>query len=166
METGTEIVPRQSPARGGKSKHRGNKKHGRSKVTNARALILDQIDKRSAIYRRYKDVANAILQDQGGIDQASESRKHLIKRFAAAAVLAEQIESRIVNGKSVDISEFAQLCSTLVRITTHLGLERIPKMVDGLITEAIDGKVELPARPSWSSGLRDKMAAKAEEPIG
>jgi hypothetical protein len=165
METATEIVSGKSTGRDLKSKHRGNKKHGRSRLTNARALLLDQVDGRSALYRRYRDVANQILQDQGGIDQCSESRKHLIKRFAAAAVLAEQIEARIVNGKPVDIAEFAQLSSTLVRITNHLGLERIPKMVDGPVSEVIDENVDLPSRPSWSSGLRDKMAAAVEEPI-
>jgi hypothetical protein len=93
--------------------------------------LLDQVDGRSALYRRYRDVANQILADQGGIDQCSESRKHLIKRFAAATVLAEQIESRIVNGEPVDIGEFAQLSSTLVRITNHLGLERVARVIGG-----------------------------------
>jgi hypothetical protein len=109
-----------------------------------------------------RDVANAILADQGGIDQCSESRKHLIRRFAAAAVLSEQIETQIVNGEPVDIAAFAQLSSTLVRITNHLGLERIPKMVNGFAGEVIDGNVELPERPSWSSPMRDALAIAAE----
>jgi hypothetical protein len=158
MKTAAQIVPKKSTER---RSPRDRKSHGRSRLTNARALLLDQVDGRSALYRRYRDVANAILADQGGIDQCSESRKHLIRRFAAAAVLAEQLEARVVRGEPVNITEFAQLSSTLVRITNHLGLERIPKMVDGLV---IDGNVELPSRPSWSSGLRDKMAAAVEEP--
>jgi hypothetical protein len=146
------------------SAHRDRKSHGRARLTNARALLLDQVDGRSALYRRYRDVANQILADQGGIDQCSESRKHLIKRFAAAAVLSEQIETRIVNGEQVDVAAFAQLSSTLVRIVNHLGLERIPRVVNGLVGEVIDGNVELPSRPSWSSPLRDAAAAAAEEP--
>jgi hypothetical protein len=39
------------------------------------------------------------------------------------------MEARIVNGKPVNITEFAQLGSTLVRITNHLGLERIPRVI-------------------------------------
>jgi hypothetical protein len=164
VETAAE-VPEKRELRFKKSKPRDRKSHGRSRLTNARALLLDQVDGRSALYRRYRDVANAILADQGGIEQCSESRKHLIRRFAAAAVLAEQMETNIVNGEPVNIAEFAQLSSTLVRITNHLGLERIPKIVDGLVSEVIDGNVDLPSRPSWSSGLRDKMAARVEEPI-
>ena len=164
MEPDAELVSGKSNLRGDKSKHRGNKKHGRSRLTNAKQLMLDpnKVDGRSALYRRYRDVANAILADQGGIEQCSESRKHLIRRFAAAAVLAEQIKSRIVNGEPVDITEFAQLSSTLVRITNHLGLERIPRLVNGFAGEVIDGNVELPERPSWSSPLRDALAVAAE----
>jgi hypothetical protein len=36
---------------------------------------LPNIDGRSVIARRYRDIANDILIDQGGEDQCSESRK-------------------------------------------------------------------------------------------
>ena len=117
MEPAAEVAPRKLT---GRKPVRGQKSFGKSRLTNGHVL-LDQVDGRSALYRRYRDIANAILQDSGGVDQCSESRKHLIRRFAAAAVLAEQIETRIVNGEPVDITEFAQLSSTLVRITNHLG---------------------------------------------
>lgn len=45
-------------------------------------------DGRGVIARRFKDIAGAILADQAGADQCSEARKQLIRRFAAAAVLA------------------------------------------------------------------------------
>jgi hypothetical protein len=140
------------------------KLHGKSKATNGKALLLDKVDGRSALYRRYRDITRAILVDQGGIAQCSESRRHLIRRFAAAAVLSEQMETKLVNGEQIDVAEFAQLSSTLVRIVNHLGLERIPRMVNGFAGEAIDGNVDLPPRPSWSSPLRDAAAAAAEEP--
>lgn len=164
-----QVVPEKRELRFKKSKPRDPKSHGRSRVTNARQLLLDpsKIDGRSALYRRYRDVANAILADQGGIDQCSESRKHLIRRFAAAATLCEQIETKIVNGEQVDIAAFAQLSSTLVRIVNHLGLERVPRVVgSSFVGEVIEGSVELPERPSWSSPLRDAAAAAAEKEQG
>ena len=109
----TEIAPRKLT---GRKPVRGQKSFGKSRLTNGHVL-LDKVDGRSALYRRYRDIASAILVDLGGIDQCSESKKHLIRRFAAASVLAERIETDIVNGKTVDIAEFAQLSSTLVRIT-------------------------------------------------
>ena len=70
----------------------------RSRVTNGRD-VLPNVDGRSIIAKRYKEIANAILVDQGGVDQCSESRKQLIRRFAAASVLAEQWNQSSPMGK-------------------------------------------------------------------
>ena len=77
---------------------------------NGRAVLPD-IDGRSVIARRYRDICSAIFVDQGGEDQCTESRKQLIRRFAAAAVLAEQMESRLANGEQINIAEHAQLAA-------------------------------------------------------
>jgi hypothetical protein len=76
------------------------------------------------VARRYRDISSAILADQGGLEQCSESRLQLIRRFSAAAVLAEQMEARLANGEEIDISEHALLCSTLTRLSTRLGIDR------------------------------------------
>jgi hypothetical protein len=90
-------------------------------MTNGTALLPD-IDGRSAIARRFKDITRGILADQGGAD--SECRLQLVRRFAAAAVLAEQMESRLANGEQIDIQEYALLCSTLTRLAQRIGIER------------------------------------------
>jgi hypothetical protein len=89
---------------------------------NGTALLPD-IDGRSAIARRFKDITSRILADQGGADQCSETRLQLVRRFAAAAVLAEQMESRLANGEQIDIQEHALLCSTLTRLAQRIGIE-------------------------------------------
>jgi hypothetical protein len=86
--------------------------------------VLPDVDGRSLIARRYRDISEQIVADQAGADQCSETRLQLIRRFAAASVLAEQMESRLANGKDISISEHALLCSTLTRIASRLGLER------------------------------------------
>jgi hypothetical protein len=86
--------------------------------------LLPDIDGRSAIARRFKDIASRILADQGGADQCSETRVQLVRRFAAAAVLAEQMESRLANGEQIDIQQHALLCSTLTRLAQRIGIER------------------------------------------
>jgi hypothetical protein len=98
----------------------------RSRITNGSDL-LPGIDGRSTVARRYRDIAGAILVDQGGLDRCSESRLQLIRRFAAAAVLAEQLESRLANGEQIDINEHAVLSSTLVRLAAKIGIDRVPK---------------------------------------
>src|SRR5437660_12686540 len=76
----------------------------RSRMTNGTALLPD-VDGRSAIARRLKDITSSILADQGGADQCSESRLQLVRRFAAAAVLAEQMERRLAKREPFDIQE-------------------------------------------------------------
>jgi hypothetical protein len=100
----------------------------RARVSNGRD-VLPNVDGRSLIARRYRDVSNAIIVDQGGIDQCSESRLQLIRRFAAAAVLAEQLESKLANGEQIDIAQHAALSSTLVRLAAKIGIDRIPRDV-------------------------------------
>jgi hypothetical protein len=122
------------PAGSGQSMSQGNsdvvsrKSHARSRVTNGGDLLPD-VDGRSIIARRYRDIMSAILVDQGGEDHCSESRVQLVRRFAAAAVLAEQMESRLANGEKIDVAEFALLVSTLVRVANRIGLDRIPKNI-------------------------------------
>ena len=49
------------------------KVYARSRLTNGKDL-LPNIDGRSLIARRYRDICSAIAADQGGIDQLSEAR--------------------------------------------------------------------------------------------
>jgi hypothetical protein len=103
----------------------------KSRITNGRDL-LSNIDGRSALARRYRDIAGAILIDQGGAERCSESRIQLVRRFAAAAVMAEQLEGRLANGEQIDIQEHATLSSTLVRLAQRIGIDRVPKDVPSL----------------------------------
>ena len=69
------------------------KASARSRVSNG-GHILPDVDGRSAVARRYRDIAAQIIADMGGASQCAEARLQLIRRFAAAAVLAEQMEAR------------------------------------------------------------------------
>jgi hypothetical protein len=102
------------------------KDSNRSRITNGSA-VLPFVDGRSALARRYRDIAAAVLVDQGGDEVCSESRKQLIRRFAAAACMAEQLEARLVDGERIDIAEHALLCSTMVRVARQIGVARIAR---------------------------------------
>jgi len=84
---------------------------------------LPDIDARSTVFKRYREIASAIVDDQQGV-QLAETMKSLIKRFAAAEVLSEQIDARITNGEQVSISEIQALSSTLVRLSARIGIKR------------------------------------------
>jgi hypothetical protein len=117
---------------GGKSPHsrpiQNRKPHGRSRLTNKKDL-LPGVDGRTVVYRRFRDITSQVALDQGGLDQLSEARLQLVRRFAAAAVLAEQLEAALANGQEINIAEHGLLCSTLVRIAQRIGINRVPRDV-------------------------------------
>ena len=99
------------------------KPEAKSRVSNG-VDVLPNVDGRGLVARRYRDIAAAIAADQGGVDHISETRLQLIRRFAAAAVLAEAAEARLANGEQINIGEHALLSSTLVRIAQRIGIVR------------------------------------------
>lgn len=121
----------------------GRKAYARSRVSNGRDVLPD-VDGRTGVARRYRDIASAVLIDQGGPELCSESRKQLIRRFAAAAVLAEQLEAQLVRGEAIDIQEHALLCSTMVRVAQRIGINRVARNV----TPTVDQYLSQNHRPS------------------
>jgi hypothetical protein len=83
------------------------KRHGRSRLTNNKDL-LPGVDGRSVIYRRFRDIASQVAIDQGGLDQLSEARLQLVRRFSATCVLAEQLEAELANGQEIDVERAYQ----------------------------------------------------------
>ena len=67
-----------------------------------------------------------------------ESGVATLRRFAAAACLAEQMEARLANGEQIDITEHALLVSTLVRVTQRIGINRIPKNITPKLHEYLE----------------------------
>jgi hypothetical protein len=106
------------------------RKHGRSRVKN-NGDILPDVDGRTFIARRYREIARAILIDVGGEECCTEVRWQLIRRFAAAAVISEQIEVRLAKGEAVNLAEHAVLSSVLVRLASRIGLNRVARYVGG-----------------------------------
>lgn len=110
-------------------------KKARSRVTNGAVLFVEQVDGRSPVARRYRDILSAVLADQGGEDSCSEIMKQLARRFAALSIQAESMEAALAAGSPVDLQKHALISSTLTRISTRLGLGRKAKN----IVPTIDG---------------------------
>ena len=91
--------------------------------------VLPDVDGRSILARRYRDIVAAVVFDQGGAGHLSEARLQLIRRFSAASVLAEQMEARIARGEQINIQEYSMLVSTTVRIIQRIGLDRVSRDV-------------------------------------
>jgi hypothetical protein len=138
------------------------KSTARSRVSNGSDL-LPGIDGRSATARRYRDICGAILVDQGGIDQCSESRKQLVRRFAAAAVLAENLEAALARGEDIDINQHALLCSTLTRLAVRIGINRTPRDLTPTLSEYLHARALETPVGQLSQDLEGKLAPSDEE---
>ena len=113
------------------------KPHGRSRLTNKQDL-LPGVDGRTVIYRRFRDIASQVALDQGGLDQLSEARLQLVRRFAATAVLAEQLEAALANGQEINVERHALLCSTLTRLAHRIGIDRRAKNVTPALRDYLE----------------------------
>jgi hypothetical protein len=81
--------------------------------------VLPNVDGRSLIARRYRDISSALASDH---PDHGEVMGQLIRRFSACAVLAEQLEARLARGEKINITEHALLCSTLTRLASRIGI--------------------------------------------
>jgi hypothetical protein len=109
---------------------------------------LPGVDGRSVVARRFRDISYSILADQGGVDQCSESRQQLIRRFAACAVIAEQMESRLANGETINIAEHSLLSSTLTRLATRIGIDRRARDVTPLLQDYLAERSAVASDPA------------------
>jgi hypothetical protein len=121
--------------------------NGRSKLTNGtRGIVLPgKVDQRSAIARRYRDVIAAIASDLGGAANTTETKLHLVRRFAALVVQAEAMEARLAEGKPIDVSAHAHISSTLVRLAARIGLKRAARDITPTLAEILRGDDEADA---------------------
>lgn len=95
----------------------------RSRVSNGRTLLAGA-DCRSARYRRFKDLVDAIVCDLGGAGSLSEMMMQDVRRAAGLAVAAEETEAKIVRGEGVNLTEHLAACNTLARIYRRLGYKK------------------------------------------
>ena len=115
------------------------KKQARSRLSNGRDVLPD-VDGRSVVARRYRDIMSAVVSDQGGAQHLSEAQLQLIRRFSADSMLAEQMEARFAQGEQVNIQEYSVLVSTIVRVAQRIGIERRAKNVTPSLKQYLSNK--------------------------
>ena len=113
------------------------KAYGRSALSNG-STVLPDTDNRLRSVRRYRDLIRAIAADQGGEDTISETRKTLMRRFAAGAVFAEQLEAKFAAGEEISVADWAVIASTLVRIAQRIGIDRRAKDITPSLRDVMD----------------------------
>jgi hypothetical protein len=97
----------------------------RTQLANGSA-ILEGVDGRSHVARRYREIGALLASDMGGHDTLTEAQRQLVRSAAGLVVLRERLDVKAVNGKDIDAIEYCQISNTLRRVLVTCGLKRIP----------------------------------------
>lgn len=94
----------------------------RSRVSNG-SWLLDGVDNRSAVGRRYRDLCMSFADDLGGADSLTEPQRAQIRQLAAVTVESEKLQSAIVKGEKVDHETLVRLTNLSARLVKQLGIK-------------------------------------------
>jgi hypothetical protein len=116
------------------------KPEGRSRISNGSATFLPGTDGRSALARRWRDIAQALTADIGG--DPSEAQSLIARRAATLGVWCEQSEAALAGGGDLDIVAFTTATNALRRLLVDLGLERRARDITPSLQDYLAAKAE------------------------
>jgi hypothetical protein len=105
-----------------------NAKGGRYS-SKTRLLTRDLIDRRCRAAQDFDRIARSIAADLGGADQLSTVQKHLVEAFAGISIVINDLNARLLLGQKIDVLEHSQAISTMVRVASRVGINKIPRDV-------------------------------------
>jgi hypothetical protein len=114
-----EIAPNIRSASGRGSGSELVRKDGRSAVTNGKRLHVAIGPGTSAWARRFRDVYNQLLAENGG-DTAWEDQKQLCRRATTLSIKCEQMEGEQAQGHEIDDELYGKVTDRLGRVFARL----------------------------------------------
>lgn len=108
------------------------KPQSRTRVGNG-SIVLADVDQRSVLYRRYREILATLCADMGG--DPSEAQEQIARRAAALAVWCEGADADAANGKPLDIATYTTASNSLRRLLCDLGLERRARNITPSLTD-------------------------------
>ena len=94
----------------------------RSAISNG-SWLLEGVDNRSTLGRRYRDLCISYADDLGGASGLAEHQQSLIRQAAAVTVQCEKLQSKVIRGEAVDQDELVRLSNLLARLLKQLGVK-------------------------------------------
>jgi hypothetical protein len=102
-----------------------------------RLITRESLDKRTRAAQQFDAIANAIARDLGGEANLSTVAKHLVEAFAGVAIAVGDLNARLVLGQAIDVTEQAQAISTMVRVASRIGINRVARDVTPTLGDLI-----------------------------
>jgi|SRR6516165_4321395 hypothetical protein len=103
----------------------------RDRAPKTKLLTRKNLDRRRHAAKLFDQIATGIQQDLGGEQALSTIRRTLVEAFAGMAIAMHDTNARLLLGEDINIVEASQAVSTLVRLASRLGLDRVAKEIDG-----------------------------------
>jgi hypothetical protein len=112
----------------------------KQKAKRQSARVLMELDKTSGPARFFNRMRRDIAADLGGRRELSRIEDELIKGFAGCATRLEYLNYQILLGVAAeaDVSSYANLASTMLRIGARLGFHRRAKDVTPALPDYLD----------------------------
>lgn len=93
----------------------------RSAVSNG-SRLLEGVDGRSALGRRYRDLSMSLADDLGGADKLSTVQAAMVRQLAGVMVESERMQAAIVRDEQIDREQLVRLSNLQARLIHKLGL--------------------------------------------
>ena len=97
---------------------------GSGRNVKVRLLSRDQLYNRSSAAKEFDRLAAEIQTDLGRREQLSAIELALIEAFCGSAILLNGLNTKILLGQEIELSEYAAVVSSMVRVGSRLGLHR------------------------------------------
>jgi hypothetical protein len=104
----------------------GNGVDVRPKISGdkTRLLSLEDLDRRTAGYRKTAELIDRIEADLGGADRLSTAEQQIIRHAALTGAMLEDLGTRWLNGEPIDPALFATLSNSERRLYEAVGFRR------------------------------------------
>jgi hypothetical protein len=94
-----------------------------------RLLTPGALDGRTRASKAFDSIISGIVSDLGGDAELTEIERHLVVSFAGSAIMQKHLITRLLAGEQVDVSEFSNNASSLIRGASRLGTHRRARTV-------------------------------------
>lgn len=111
----------------------------RSRASNGKDLFVGQVDGRTSLARRYRDILGQLVADLGS--DLTEAQAQIARRAVTLAVWSEQAEAAMAAGEPLDIAAYATAANSLRRLLADLGLERRMRDVSPTLDEYLRSRI-------------------------
>jgi hypothetical protein len=116
----------------------------RARKRSPRDLV--PIDKTGGTARFFDAMVRQIEVDLGGRRHLTRIEGELVRAFAGAATTLQYLNHQVLLGETgeIDLSGYATIASTMLRIGSRLGLQRVPRDVTPSLSDYLTTVKETP----------------------